>query len=42
MRNNRHITWEEAVEEELGFERFPHTAPSNAKFHTLPEIGIGR
>ena len=32
------ITWENAVEEELGFDRFPHTAPSNAKFHTLPDI----
>ncbi|MCW8821906.1 MAG: DUF87 domain-containing protein [Sulfurovum sp.] len=32
------ITWEDAVEEELAFDRFPHTAPSNAKFHPLPEI----
>ncbi|MCO4845071.1 MAG: ATP-binding protein [Sulfurovum sp.] len=32
------ITWENAIEEELGFDRFPHTAPSNAKFHTLPDI----
>ncbi len=34
----QHIAWEEAAEETLGFERFPHTAPSNAKFHPLPEI----
>ena len=32
------ITWEDAVEEALDFDRFPHTAPSNAKFQTLPEI----
>ncbi len=32
------ITWENAVEEELGFDRFPHTVPSHAKFHTLPDI----
>ncbi len=32
------IAWEEAVEEALGFGRFPHTAPSNAKFHPLPDI----
>ncbi len=32
------ITWEDAVEEELGFDRFPHTPPSDAKFHTLPDI----
>ncbi len=32
------IIWEDAIEEELGFDRFPHTAPSNAKFHPLPEI----
>lgn len=34
----QHIAWEDAVEETLGFDRFPHTAPSNAKFHPLPEI----
>ncbi|EIF50540.1 ATP-binding protein [Sulfurovum sp. AR] len=34
----QHIAWEEAVEEALGFDRFPHTAPSNAKFHPLPDI----
>jgi hypothetical protein len=32
------ITWENAIEEELGFDRFPHTAPSNAKFQPLPNI----
>ncbi len=32
------IIWEDAVEEELAFDRFPHTAPSHAKFHPLPEI----
>jgi hypothetical protein len=34
----QHIVWKEAVEEELGFDRFPSTAPSNAKFHLLPEV----
>jgi hypothetical protein len=32
------IAWEEAREEALGFDRFPHTVPSNAKFHPLPDI----
>jgi hypothetical protein len=32
------ITWEDAIEEQLGFDRFPHTTPSNAKFHPLPEV----
>ena len=32
------ISWEDAIEEELGFERFPHVAPSNAKFHPLPDV----
>ena len=32
------ITWEDAIEEELGFDRFPHMAPSNAKFQPLPEV----
>ena len=32
------IRWEDAIEEELGFDRFPHTAPSNAKFQPLPEV----
>jgi len=39
--DQQHITWGNwgnAVEETLGFDRFPHTAPSNAKFHPLPEI----
>lgn len=35
------IAWEDAVEEDLGFDRFPHTAPSNAKFQPLPEIVLG-
>lgn len=34
----QHIAWEDAAEEALGFDRFPHTAPSNAKFHPLPKI----
>ncbi|HEY9129599.1 MAG TPA: DUF87 domain-containing protein [Sulfurovum sp.] len=34
----QHIAWEDAIEEELGFDRFPSTAPSNAKFHHLPEV----
>jgi hypothetical protein len=32
------IAWEDAIEEELGFDKFPHTAPSTAKFHPLPDI----
>jgi len=36
--DQQHITWENAVEETLGFDRFPHTAPSNAKFHPLPQV----
>jgi len=36
----QHISWEGAIEETLGFERFPHTAPSNAKFHPLPEVVV--
>ena len=32
------ITWEDAIEEAIGFDRFPHTAPSNAKFQPLPEV----
>lgn len=34
----QNISWEDAIEEELGFDRFPHTAPSNAKFHPLPDV----
>jgi hypothetical protein len=34
----QHVVWKEAIEEELGFDRFPSTAPSNAKFHLLPEV----
>ncbi len=32
------IAWEDAVEETLGFDRFPHTVPSHARFHPLPDI----
>ncbi|UPT77587.1 DUF87 domain-containing protein [Sulfurovum sp. XGS-02] len=32
------IAWEDAVEEVLGFDRFPHTPPKNAKFHPLPDM----
>ena len=34
----QHIAWEDAIEEKLGFDRFPSSAPSNAKFHHLPEV----
>jgi hypothetical protein len=34
----RRIVWEDAVEEVLGFDRFPHTAPSKAKFSPLPKM----
>ncbi|HSR73352.1 MAG TPA: hypothetical protein VLL31_00785, partial [Sulfurovum sp.] len=34
----QHIVWEDASEEALGFDRFPHTSPSNAKFYPLPQI----
>ncbi len=32
------LSWESAVHEELDFTNFPHTAPSSAKFHGLPDI----
>jgi len=32
------LSWENAVEDEIDFTNFPHTAPSSAKFHALPEI----
>jgi hypothetical protein len=32
------IDWENAYEEETDFERFPHTAPKNARFSVLPEV----
>jgi uncharacterized protein (DUF2164 family) len=34
----RSINWEDADKEEVNFEKFPHTAPSKAKFQTLPDI----
>jgi hypothetical protein len=36
--DQQRITWEDATEEALGFDRFPHTAPSNARFYPLPQI----
>jgi len=32
------LSWENAVQEEIDFTNFPHTAPSSAKFHSLPSI----
>ena len=32
------VRWDDAAEESLDFERFPHKAPSNAKFQAIPEI----
>ncbi len=32
------IDWDEAEEEDLDFEKLPHTPPSSAKFHTLPKM----
>lgn len=32
------LSWESAIDEELDFTNFPHTAPSSAKFHRLPDI----
>ena len=37
-KSQRNIDWEEAHEEEEGFDTYPHTAPSNAKFQMLPDI----
>ena len=34
------LKWEDAREEVLDFEKFPHTPPSKAKFHSLPELII--
>lgn len=36
--DQQRIAWEDAAEESLGFDRFPHTAPSNATFYPLPQI----
>ncbi len=36
--DQQRFVWEEAVEGTVGFDRFPHTAPSYAKFHPLPDI----
>jgi len=35
------ISWENARHEDLAFDRFPHIAPNNAKFHALPEVVLG-
>ena len=32
------IRWDDAVEEDFDFQKFPHTAPSKAKFQSLPKI----
>ena len=37
-KTQQNIDWSEAQEEEERFEKYPHTAPSKAKFQTLPEI----
>ena len=37
-KRQQHINWSEAQEEEESFENYPHTAPSKAKFQTLPEV----
>ena len=34
----RNIKWDDALEEDLDFERLPHTSPSKAKFQALPKI----
>jgi hypothetical protein len=34
----RNISWEDAHTEEEAFENYPHTAPSKAKFQSLPEV----
>ena len=36
--DEQRISWEEAREEEDDFTNLPHTAPKNAKFHTLPKV----
>ncbi len=32
------LSWEYAVEDEIDFTTFPHTAPASGKFHVLPKI----
>ena len=32
------VRWDDAVEEGFDFQKFPHTAPSKAKFQSLPKI----
>ena len=34
----QNIRWDDAVEEDFDFQKFPYTAPSKAKFHPLPKI----
>ena len=34
----QNIRWDDAVEEDFDFQKFPHTAPSKAKFYPLPKI----
>ncbi len=34
----QNISWDEAREEETDFEKFPHIAPSKAKFQSLPNV----
>ncbi len=34
----QNIRWDEAREEEIDFEKFPHIAPSKAKFQPLPSV----
>jgi len=37
-KKQKNIDWDEAREEEESFENYPHSAPSKAKFQTLPKI----
>lgn len=39
-KKQKSLNWEEAREEEEHFENYPHSAPSDAKFQTLPKIVI--
>lgn len=34
----QNIRWDDAGEEDFDFQKFPHTAPSKAKFQSLPKI----
>ena len=36
--NQRSIDWKEAIEYEESFKNYPHTAPSKAKFQSLPKL----